>query len=163
WVPAWIGGRVREARCVARAALDADGDLSSSSRAPLLAGAGWFALWQSDQAEGEPMLREALAVGRSCGDDETLAPATPGLRLVAEPGRVEESARSVAQESADLSRRRGDRWGEAAALTMKGVILARQGDFEGNRELFEDALSMANAVDDGHLALIAEVSMATYL
>ncbi|HSB86017.1 MAG TPA: hypothetical protein VLD86_06910, partial [Ilumatobacteraceae bacterium] len=163
WVPAWIGGRLQEARCIAHAALAVDGDLSAKSRARLLAGAGWFDLWQGDRTQAERMLREAHEISRSRGDDEVLALATLGLSLVADPADGHELAVRLAQESVELSRRRGDHWGEALALTMMGVINVRHRQLEGNRELFEEGLSGAIAVGDGHLAVIAEMNMAAYL
>lgn len=162
WVPAWIGGRLEEARLIAHATLAADGDLSDRSRGRLLAGAGWFGVWQGDRLEGEHLLRDALETGRSSGDDEAIALAMLGLSLIADPDD-HESAEHLALESAHLSHVDGDRWGEVAALTMLAVIYVRNGHLEGNRALFENALSGATSISDGHLAVIAEVNMATYL
>jgi predicted ATPase len=57
-------------------------------------------------------------------------------------------ARSVLEESADLFRETGDRWGLGAALIYLGVLAERRGDSKRARTLYEESLASFRVIGD---------------
>ena len=163
WIPAWITGRIEEGRRLARDALAAEGELTERSRARLLVVAGLFDMWKGDHDAATAALKEGLEVGRALHDDEVVSYGTLAWSMVAAPDEGESRAESLAQESLDVCRQRGDRWGEAAALNVLGWLYVSQERFEGTGSLFDETLSSAQAVGDEQFAALAEVNLAEYL
>lgn len=160
WTAAWVSGQLEEGRRLTHAALEARGDLRPTSKGRLLALAASFDVWAGNHRAANERLAEAIAIGRAEHDDEIVAHALLGSSMAS--GANEDEAERLAEESLELWRRLGDKWGEAAALNVLGWIYVGQERFDGTESVFEATVAVARAVGDENFAALGEVNLAEY-
>ncbi|MCU1458478.1 MAG: ATPase-like protein, partial [Actinomycetia bacterium] len=163
WVPAWINGRIDEGRRVARAALESHGPMSDHSRTRLLVVLGLFHMWSGDHVEAAEALHEGLDRARALGDDEAEAAGTLAESMMAGPVDGESQSEALAELARELYARRGDTWGEAAALNVLGWLYVAQERFDATNAVLERTLSTSLAVGDEQFSAMAEVNLAEAL
>ena len=162
WVPAWINGRIDEGRRVAGAALDAGADVSDRSRARLLIVLGLFQMWSGDHDAAQGVLDEGSRIARELGDEEIEVASILGRSMIAGPREGEDRAEDLAVDAAEIFRRLGDAWGEAAALNVLGWVRVAQERFDGSGSLLERSLRSSSTARDEQFCALSEVNLAEY-
>jgi len=162
WVPAWINGQLDEGRRLTRAALAADGSMSTRSRARLQVVAGLFDMWGGEHGNALTNLTQAAHTGRDIGDNEIVAYATLGWSMLAGPLEGEQRSEELAQQCLEVCRGLDDNWAVAAALNVLGWLYVGQERFSANGPLFVETLTKAQAAGDAQFIGMAEVNLAEY-
>jgi predicted ATPase len=163
WLPAWISGRIDEGRTLARAALDAPGTASERSRGRLLVVFGLFGMWSGAHDEAAAALREGYEMAVAVGDDEAAAAADLAVTMIIGPTEGEARAEEAASRSLATFERRGDLWGQAAALNVLGWLYVTQERFDGNEATLRAALATSIASGDQQFIAMAEVNVAEHV
>ncbi|MGH2818544.1 MAG: DUF4062 domain-containing protein [Actinomycetota bacterium] len=141
WLFWWLDSHLTEGRVLMSETLD-HGDLSGPARAKASAVQGFMAFWQSDYAEGVPLLASALEVFRA---EEELA----GVALCQLPLGFTEAATGAGEaglarfeESVRYFKETGDEWGVVISMNALCWTSHAAGMQKGD-EVFEEALERA--------------------
>ncbi|MEZ5063447.1 MAG: protein kinase [bacterium] len=138
----------REGAHFAEAALAQRGaELPTVARGHALNAAALFALHGGEPERADCLYDEALAIGRTLGDEDVLARSIHNKGGVALTlGRFAE-ARDWFGEYLSIQRRRGNRTAELLALSNLGVATEREGRRDEAEALYEQALTIAEDVE----------------
>jgi predicted ATPase/class 3 adenylate cyclase/DNA-binding CsgD family transcriptional regulator len=123
-------------------ALSRSSGAPASVRAKLLAGAGWLALLQGDDAGARLLNEECLALGRELGDSWLIAFALRTLGFIANGQGRYDQATTLLQESLTLARDIGDLFLAADSLAGLGLVGWRRGDYSHAQSLVEEGLAL---------------------
>jgi len=100
---------------------------------------------QGDYERAASLLREAIAMERSCNPEKityNLSVALNNLGLVLKNLGDYEGAAKLLTETIEIDQARGNRMGEAAGLTNMGDLAILQGNYSYARECYQDALKI---------------------
>ncbi|GLZ49746.1 hypothetical protein Acsp06_59310 [Actinomycetospora sp. NBRC 106375] len=132
-------------------------ELSATSRARALAGAGLLLHARGDIAEGEALLRRALPPAREIADRETVSRVLLGLGRAAIARGAMPEARGYLDESLELSCARHDEWVVAVLHAFYGQVALQENDGPAAENHFGRALAVGRQSGD-RLAVLFSLS-----
>lgn len=133
WLYWWTRGQLAQMLTLAEqtAALGSSAHLDQREQALLLWCRGAARIALGDVGESVPLLRRFLDGARALGDEELLAHALRSLGLALSYDSSADEPRALLEEAVTISRRTGDTFGIAFALTPLGGMALRDGDGAG--------------------------------
>jgi predicted ATPase len=144
WLFWWLDSHLAEARQLMDEVLEVGG-ISELARAKAGAVKGFMAFWQTDYAEGIPLLASALDVFRSHQETGGMALCQLPLGFAEAAIGANESARERFRQSIDNFKKSGDEWG--VAISMNALCWTSTAtDLERDDAIFEEALARAEAL-----------------
>jgi predicted ATPase/DNA-binding SARP family transcriptional activator len=130
-------------------ALSTDSPTTASVRARALYRAGALAMPQGDFDTARKMLREALALCRSVGDQSGIAFSLSGLAMLhLSVDSNTKLARQLLEESVAVWQAMNNRWGVGFGLNLLGHVAGDEGDLQTERQLREKSLAIYRAIGD---------------
>jgi predicted ATPase len=144
WLFWWLDSHLAEARQLMHEVLEAGGK-SELARAKAGAVKGFMAFWQTDYAEGVPLLASALEVFRDHEETSGMALCHLPLGFVEAATGATESARERFRQSIDNFKKAGDEWGVAISMNALCWTSTATG-LERDDAIFEEALARAEAL-----------------
>jgi predicted ATPase/DNA-binding CsgD family transcriptional regulator len=116
----------------------------------MAAALGRFWMLRSLLSEGWHWTARALAAGQSVASRAHIKALSSAINLADFQGNIAHLA-SLSERMLALSREKGDRWGEARALTELGRVCEHRGDADQAEALLVDALALSREIDNSWL------------
>jgi tetratricopeptide (TPR) repeat protein len=132
------------------AALPSAAGLSLYASALLLGARGMAMVMVGQNAEAEPLLRQAFETATELGNARLRAYALLGLAMTL-VGRMPGEGQQSLDEAAEAFRALSDRWGLALAMSIRGHLALEAGDPVAARTLHLEGLAAAEAIDNDQL------------
>jgi len=115
----------------------------------------WLAYWEGAYAQQESLAREALALARACGDEETEGIALMRLGIAIGSPHDLELIRSYLEDSLAWCRRTGRRRDVASCLNNLGEIPRSQGDYAAAAKYYQESADINREIGNrGGLSLV---------
>jgi len=144
WMFWWLNSYLAEGRSIMGKVLDQDG-VSDLVRAKASAVTGILAFWQTDYAEGIPLLTDALETFRAQGEMGGVAMCQLPLAFVDSAMGEAATARQRFEESVRYFKDIGDEW--STVISMNAYCWASNAvDLHPDEYLFEEAVVRAEAL-----------------
>ncbi|MGZ4214253.1 MAG: DUF4062 domain-containing protein, partial [Actinomycetota bacterium] len=118
WPFWWVRGQYDEARRWIRSTVDSGKEMSTVSRAKLITGDCFLAMFQGDYAYAIPLAAEAFSLFEDAGHEPGLTTILLVRGLATSPFDAE-AARADLERAQEIAERTHDRWGEQTARTAQ--------------------------------------------